>query len=236
MLALQTNRMIWLHAAMTALAVAAGTASAFAQQPPLDVPRAGALPGPSSGCEPGVAAGSLYTPSGQATGPSTSGNANSAGLFAGTPTDYTVPLYTNPNAGVNTPLYSSPLEGDNVPLYGTPVAGQNAPLYTTPTLLGPYASRQSPYTSTANIQPASCHSGIPVGSWLVYPSLTTYTIYSDNLFLAPVGRVNAWGIGETPTVTAEWTNGIHTSTIFADVNTQQYPTDNPINSFDRKAN
>ncbi len=141
MLASQTNRMIWLHAALTALAVAAGTASAFAQQPPLDVGRAGALSGPSSGCEPGVAAGSLYTPSGQATGPSTS-NANSAGSSAGTPTDFNVPLYTNPIAGVNTPLYSNPLEGDNVPLYGTPMAGQNAPLFTTPTLLSPYGGSQ----------------------------------------------------------------------------------------------
>ncbi len=39
-----------------------------------------------------------------------------------------------------------------------------------------------------------------------------------------------------PAVTAEWTNGIHTSTIFADIDAQQYPIDNSINSFNQRAN
>ena len=42
------------------------------------------------------------------------------------------------------------------------------------------------------------------------------------------------GFGTTPTLTAQWTNGIHTTTIFANIDTQFYPTDSTINTFDRE--
>ena len=227
-----------LRAAVAALLLAAGSTAGFAQsEPPLGVPLAGALPGPSSGCEPGVANGqSLYTPTGQATAQTSGTNKTSSGNNFGTPTDYTVPLYSTPNAGGNIPLYSNPLDGDNVPLYGAPVAGQNAPLYTTPTLQNPNGTLQSGYTPAANIGPTSCRSGIPVRESLIYPPLNTYSMYSNPLFLSPTQRLNVWSVGETPTVTAQWTNGIHSTTLFANADMQQYPTENPINTFDRQAN
>jgi hypothetical protein len=43
------------------------------------------------------------------------------------------------------------------------------------------------------------------------------------------------GFGTSPTLTAEWTNGIHTTTIYGNIDTQFYPTDSTINTFDRQA-
>ena len=60
-------------------------------------------------------------------------------------------------------------------------------------------------------------------------------IYSDNTFLSPTSPVNAFNFGGNPSVTAQWSNGIHSTTIFADVDTDLYPTNNQLNTFDRKA-
>jgi hypothetical protein len=76
---------------------------------------------------------------------------------------------------------------------------------------------------------------IPFGRWLLFPSIKTYALYSDNLFQSPQGRLSVWGLGTTPSLTAEWTNGIHTTTLFGNIDGQVYPTDDAINAFDREA-
>ena len=212
------------------------TTKGFAQAPPLDVPPSGVLPLPSSGCDAGVAAAPNIAPGGgvgQAAGARSTGSANTA-------SDLSAPLYSTPNAGANVPLFSNPFAGDNVPLYSAPDAGANSPLYTTSTantyggLYGGSSVGTTP-SPVANTGPLACRSGIPLGEWLIYPSVRLYSLYSDNLFLAPTGQINAMGFGATPSVTAQWTNGIHTTTIFADVDTQQFPTDSLIDTFDRQA-
>jgi hypothetical protein len=71
-----------------------------------------------------------------------------------------------------------------------------------------------------------------IGDWLVYPTLRVYTQYSDNLFQSPQAPLNVWGFGTTPGLVAEWSNGIHTTTLYGNVDRQVYPTDNAINTFD----
>jgi hypothetical protein len=211
-------------AALSAAILLGWTAAGFAQEPPLDIPSAGALAGlASSGCDAGLTASPYGFNSGLAanSGPQSTGSANSA-------SDLNVPLYSNPLAGDNVPLYSAPNEGANAPLYSTSTANNYSGLYGGSSL----GTRLSP---VANSQPGACRSGIPLGEWLIYPSIRLYSLYSDNLFLAPTGGISATGFGATPSVTAQWTNGIHSTTISADVDTQQYPTDNLIDTFDRQA-
>ena len=62
-----------------------------------------------------------------------------------------------------------------------------------------------------------------------------YSAYSDNLFLSPTAPIKALGIGASPSLTAQWTNGIHTTTIYANFDSEIYPTDNTINAFNREA-
>src|SRR6202011_5721322 len=60
-------------------------------------------------------------------------------------------------------------------------------------------------------------------------------LYSDNLFLSPTSRIAVPGVGVTPSVSAEWTNGIHTTTLYGNLDRQAFPTDNDINTLDGRA-
>ena len=243
MMGSDTNRVrdIRLRIALGVMLAAASGSAVFAQsEPPLDVPLAGAIPQSSSGCDAAQVSGQgLYAPLGQAAASpantTSQSGANKSSAIGPAPD---TPLYSPPNSGTNLPLFSNSLEGDNVPLYGGALLpGQNSPLFTTPVAIDTSRTfRDSQYSPASNLALAKCRSGIPVGSWLIYPSLRVYSNYSNNVFLAPSARLNAWAFGETPSVTAQWTNGIHTSTIFATVDTQQFPTDNPIDTFNRQVN
>jgi len=138
---------------------------------------------------------------------------------------------------VNVPLYGNPLAGDNVPLYSSPNPGSNTPLFSNSSLANNYTlgSGFGSGGSAGSGAPITCRGGIPVGEWSIYPSVRLYSIYSNNLFSSPGIPLALWGLGATPTLTAQWTNGIHSTTIFANVDGQQYPANNPINVFDRKA-
>jgi Putative beta-barrel porin 2 len=83
--------------------------------------------------------------------------------------------------------------------------------------------------------PARDPSAIAVDGWLLYPTLRVYSLYSDNLFLSPQSPIAAAGFGVTPSLTAEWSNGIHTTTLYGNIDRQVYPTDNDINTLDGRA-
>ncbi len=224
-----------LRAALSALIILVWIDPSVAQEPPLGVPLAGALPSlASSGCDAGLANNADIFG-----GTSLYGNSAAAG-DNGT-TGLNAPLYRAANAGENLPLFSNSLAGDNVPLYSAPDAGTNAPLYSNSSIYN-RSNLSGGYTGAGRVSPVSndsgalkCRSGIPVGEWLLYPSIQLNSIYSDNLFLAPSSPLNAYSFGVNPSVTAQWSNGIHSSTIYANFNTQRYPTDNLINTFDRQA-
>jgi hypothetical protein len=73
---------------------------------------------------------------------------------------------------------------------------------------------------------------IPLEGWLLYPSIRMYSAYSNNLFNTPLSPISAWGFGVAPSLSAEWSNGIHTTTLHASVDRETYPTDNPANRLD----
>src|ERR1700744_944104 len=67
---------------------------------------------------------------------------------------------------------------------------------------------------------------IPVNGWLLYPSLNLFSQYSNNIFLSPQAKLAGWGFGASPSLTAEWSNGIHTTTLFGNFSHIDYPTQN----------
>jgi hypothetical protein len=83
--------------------------------------------------------------------------------------------------------------------------------------------------------PAKSPDAIAWDSWLLYPTVRVYSLYSDNLFLAPLNPISVLGFGITPSLTAEWSNGIHTTTLYGNIDRQAFPTDNEVNTFDREA-
>jgi hypothetical protein len=96
-------------------------------------------------------------------------------------------------------------------------------------------AQEPPLDVAINRLPARDPDAIAVNGWLLYPTLRTYSLYSDNLFLSPTTPLAVPGFGVTPSLTAVWTNGIHTTTLYGEIDRQVYPTDNDINTFDRRA-
>jgi hypothetical protein len=83
--------------------------------------------------------------------------------------------------------------------------------------------------------PARDPNAIAVDGWLLYPTLRIYTLYSDNLFLSPISPISAGGVGVTPSLAAVWSNGIHTTTLYGDIDREVFPTNNSIDALNGRA-
>lgn len=83
--------------------------------------------------------------------------------------------------------------------------------------------------------PARDPTAVTVNDWLLYPTLRVYSLYSDNLFLAPGKGIASPGVGVTPGMVAVWTNGIHTTTLYGNIDRQVYPDANEVNTLDGRA-
>jgi hypothetical protein len=79
---------------------------------------------------------------------------------------------------------------------------------------------------------AGAGEAIPIEGWLLYPSIRLYSTYTDNLFNSSQAAISAWGFGESPSLRAEWSNGIHSTTLHASFDQETYPTFNPANRLD----
>lgn len=97
------------------------------------------------------------------------------------------------------------------------------------------ALAQEPPTTIPAGGPPSTVGAIPFDGWLLYPSLGLTSQYSNNYFLAPQSKISGWGFGEAPSLTAEWSNGIHTTTLFGSFDHIDYPTQNEIDTNDGEA-
>jgi Putative beta-barrel porin 2 len=69
--------------------------------------------------------------------------------------------------------------------------------------------------------------------WLFYPELTAYAIGTDNLFQTPTSPVGVGGVGYKPKLVTAWTDGIHTTTLYGNLDQRFYPTHSDLNMFDR---
>lgn len=95
--------------------------------------------------------------------------------------------------------------------------------------------QEPPVAIPAGGPPPAGPNAIPFESWLLYPELSTFTNYSNNYFLSPLAKVSGWSFGISPSVTAEWSNGIHTTTLYGNYTNIQYPGDNAVNTHDGEA-
>src|ERR1035437_9052477 len=105
-------------------------------------------------------------------------------------------------------------------------------------LIGSFSTgyaQEPPLSVPINTLPARPGDALALNGWLFYPTLRTYTQYSDNVFQAAFSPISAWSWGITPGLIAEWSNGIHTTTLYGNLNLLRYPTETEINVFDRKA-
>jgi Putative beta-barrel porin 2 len=86
-----------------------------------------------------------------------------------------------------------------------------------------------------NRLPARDPNAITVNGWLLYPTLRLYSLYTDNFFQTPVNALSVGGLGVTPSLVAVWSNGIHTTTLYGNIDRTDYPTDTGINTLNGRA-
>jgi hypothetical protein len=99
-----------------------------------------------------------------------------------------------------------------------------------------FAQQEPPLISPGGGKlPTKDPNAIAVDGWLLYPTVRLYSLYSDNLFFDTQNPLSVGGIGLAPSLTAIWTNGIHTTTLFGNFDRQVFPTDNEVNTFNARA-
>lgn len=65
--------------------------------------------------------------------------------------------------------------------------------------------------------------GLPLGDWMLYPSLFLGVTWNDNYFVTPTNRRDATGFRVRPAIEALRDDGIHRTSLFASADLQVYP-------------
>ena len=96
-------------------------------------------------------------------------------------------------------------------------------------------AQEPPLSVPHRALPATPGDALAVGGWLFYPTINTYAQYTDNLFQTVFNPISIWGVGVKPSMIAEWSNGIHTTSLYGNLEVRKYLTDSEFNIFDRQA-
>jgi len=72
-------------------------------------------------------------------------------------------------------------------------------------------------------KPTREYHGLPVGSWMLYPSLLVGATYDDNVFQSSLRRVSSGGLHLRPSIYAERDVGIHKTKAYFDGDFRLYP-------------
>src|SRR5438105_1815094 len=78
-------------------------------------------------------------------------------------------------------------------------------------------------------------SAVVFDRWLLYPSISVYTTYSDNVFQSSINPISAAAVGAAPSLVAEWSNGIHRTTLYGNADRKVYPGKTELDTFDWQA-
>jgi hypothetical protein len=89
-------------------------------------------------------------------------------------------------------------------------------------------AQEPPTTIPAGGPPGYDPNAIAFNTWLLYPSVNFLTENSNNYFISPQSKLSGWAFGVDPALTAVWSNGIHTTTLYGSFQQLQYPADNAV--------
>jgi len=96
-------------------------------------------------------------------------------------------------------------------------------------------AQEPPLTVPKRTLPTKPGDALAVGDWLFFPTINTYAQYSDNLFQTVFNPISVWGVGVKPSMIAEWSNGIHTTQLYGNLEGRKYLTNSEFDIFDRQA-
>ena len=76
---------------------------------------------------------------------------------------------------------------------------------------------------------------LSLGDWLLYPTLNFHTFYDSNIYSSPTTPISTAGLNFNPTLLATYDTGIHTTSLYGNINSNIYPFIDYINNtFDRQ--
>ena len=76
---------------------------------------------------------------------------------------------------------------------------------------------------------------LSLGDWLLYPTLNFHTFYDTNIYSSATTPISAAGLNFNPTLLATYDTGIHTTSLYGNINSNVYPFIDYINNtFDRQ--
>jgi hypothetical protein len=96
-------------------------------------------------------------------------------------------------------------------------------------------AQEPPLTIPSGAPPAADPDAIAVNGWQLYPALDLIVQNSNNYFLSTEEKVSGWALGVSPSVTAEWSNGIHTTTLYGTFQELRYLGNNGVIANDGEA-
>jgi hypothetical protein len=69
-------------------------------------------------------------------------------------------------------------------------------------------------------------------AWLFYPSVRFTSLYSNNLFQSPTAPIATSGLGLSPSMTAELSDGVHKTSLYGNFSTEYYPGHTALDTLD----
>ena len=77
---------------------------------------------------------------------------------------------------------------------------------------------------------------LSLGDWLLYPTLALHSFYDSNIYSSPTSPIATGGFNINPSLLAQYDTGIHTTSLYGNINSNIYPFIDPTNdTFDRQA-
>src|SRR5712691_29028 len=83
-------------------------------------------------------------------------------------------------------------------------------------------------------KPSREYSALPIGNWLLYPTIFAGAVYDSNVRQTETDRVSSWGARLVPSLLAEATDGIHKTTLYGMADVRLY-TDHQADNADATA-
>ena len=84
-------------------------------------------------------------------------------------------------------------------------------------------------------KPSRDYVGMPVGGWMLYPTMLVGGVYDDNVFQTKTNRKGAGGVRFRPSLIAEDNNGIHKTQVYGLGDIRIYPSYSQANVFEGRA-
>lgn len=97
------------------------------------------------------------------------------------------------------------------------------------------ATNEPPLSPPQGHPPSDGAGALSLGQWLLYPTLSLHSFYDSNIYVSPTSPISTGGFNINPSLLAQYDTGIHTTSVYGNINSNIYPFISDLNdTFDRQ--